>query len=236
MSEWKVDCRAQDCSPIAPFRTFLCSYWAGCVCGGGGAAGVDWRGVPRRSVARPVGLLTAPRPCGGARGPETPLRKCVSWAGLLQGTVGSCSPCSHRVLEVWGSRGGAGHGGTPAQSTVCCCQGCVCLVPQALAGRLGCLTLSLPGEVWAWACNLHVTRTSRPTAPRLPAGTGRAVVRGTTGVRPALLDCHPAPGGAATWAGSFSPRPGAYSAQVEGPQGAQSAACKLQPAAALQPA
>ena len=45
----------------------------------------------------------------------------------------------------------------------------VCLVLQAPAGRLESLTLSPLGEMWAWARNLHVTRTSYPTAPRLPS-------------------------------------------------------------------
>ena len=52
-------------------------------------------------------------------------------------------------------------------------RGSVCLVLQAPAGRLESLTLSPPGEMWAWARNLHITWTSYPSAPRLPAGTGR---------------------------------------------------------------
>ena len=51
--------------------------------------------------------------------------------------------------------------------------GSVCLVLQAPARRQESLTLSLPGEMWASARNLHVTRTSYPTTPRLPVGTGR---------------------------------------------------------------
>ena len=52
-------------------------------------------------------------------------------------------------------------------------RGSVCLVLQAPAGRLESLTLSPPGEMWAWARNLHVTRTCYPTTPQLPIGTGR---------------------------------------------------------------
>ena len=67
---------------------------------------------------------------------------------------------------------------------------------------------------------------------------GKAAVRGTTGVRPALLDCLHT-GGAA---GFGSPWPRAYPGQVEGPQGAESASLLQVPpvlaaqAAALQPA
>ena len=68
-------------------------------------------------------------------------------------------------------------------------RGSVCLVLQAPAGRLESLTLSPPGEMWAWARNLHVTRTCYPTTPRLPVGTGRRWYVARLGVRPALLDC-----------------------------------------------
>ena len=68
-------------------------------------------------------------------------------------------------------------------------RGSVCLVLQAPAGRLESLTLSPPGEMWAWARNLHVTRNKLPNCSTAACWHGKAVVRGTTGVRPALLDC-----------------------------------------------
>ena len=117
----------------------------------------------------------------------------------------------------------------------------MCLVLQAPAGRLESLTLSPPGEMWAWACNLHVTRTSYPTAPRLPVGTGRGWYVARLGSDPHSLTAF-GTDGAATRAGSGSPRPRAYSGQVEGHQGAESASLPRVPpvlaalAAALQPA
>ena len=82
-------------------------------------------------------------------------------------------------------------------------RGSVCLVLQAPAGRLESLTLSPPGEMWAWARNLHVTRTCYPTTPRLPVGTGRRWYVAQLGSDPHSLTAF-GTGGAATWAGSGS--------------------------------
>ena len=101
-------------------------------------------------------------------------------------------------------------------------RGSVCLVLQAPAGRLESLTLSPPGEMWAWARNLHVTRRSYPTTPQLPVGTGRRWYVARLGSDPHSLTAF-GTGGAATRAGSGSPRPRAYPGQVEGHQGAESA-------------
>ena len=77
------------------------------------------------------------------------------------------------------------------------------MVLQAPAGRLESLTLSLPGEMWAWARNLHVTRTCYPTTPRLPVGTGRRWYVARLGSDPHLLTAL-GTGGAASRAGSGS--------------------------------
>ena len=110
---------------------------------------------------------------------------------------------------------------------LCCCsalahmaQGSVCLVLQATAGSASGSPASL--EMWAWARNLHITRTGYPTAPRLPAGTGRRWYVARLGSDPHSLTAF-GTGGAAMWAGSGSPQPRAYPGQVEGPQGAESA-------------
>ena len=82
-------------------------------------------------------------------------------------------------------------------------RGSVCLVLQARAGRLESLTLSPPGEMWARARNLHVTRTCYPTTPRLPIGTGRRWYVARLGSDPHSLTAF-GTGGAASWAGSGS--------------------------------
>ena len=82
-------------------------------------------------------------------------------------------------------------------------RGSVCLVLQAPAGRLESLTLSPPGEMWAWARNLHVTRTCYPTTPRLPIGTGRRWYVAQLGSDPHSLTAL-GTGGAASRAGSGS--------------------------------
>ena len=88
-----------------------------------------------------------------------------------------------------------------------CCsalaRGSVCLVLQAPAGRLESLTLSPPGEMWAWARNLHVTRTCYPTTPGLPIGTGRRWYVARLGSDPHSLTAL-GTGGAASRAGSGS--------------------------------
>ena len=82
-------------------------------------------------------------------------------------------------------------------------RGSVCLVLQAPTGRLESLTLSPPGEMWAWARNLHVTRTYYPTTPRLPIGTGRRWYVARLGSDPHSLTAL-GTGGAASRAGSGS--------------------------------
>ena len=142
----------------------------------------------------------------------------------------------------------SGGGGLWHTSLLHCCsvlahmaQRSLRLVLRAPAGRLESLTLSPPGEMWAKARNLHVTRKSYPTAPRLPVGTGRRWYVAQLGSDPHSLTAF-GTGAAATWAGSGSPRPRAYPGQVEGPQGAESASLPWVPpvlaaqAAALQPA
>ena len=189
-------------------------------------AGPDRAAVPGCPVTRPTGLLTAPRPRGGARGREMPPCLCV---------------CA--LVCLWRGGGGLWH-----TCLLYCCsalahmvRGSVCLVLQAPAGRLESLTLSPPGEMWAWARNLHVTRTCYPTTPRLPVGTGRRWYVARLGSDPHSLTAL-GTGGAATRAGSGSPRPRAYRGQVEGHQGAKSASLPWVPpvlaalAAALQPA
>ena len=189
-------------------------------------AGPDRAAVPGCPVTRPTGLLTAPRPRGGARGREMPPCLCV---------------CA--LVCLWRGGGGLWH-----TCLLHCCsalahmvRGSVCLVLQAPAGRLESLTLSPPGEMWAWARNLHVTRTCYPTTPRLPVGTGRRWYVARLGSDPHSLTAL-GTGGAATRAGSGSPRPRAYRGQVEGHQGAKSASLPWVPpvlaalAAALQPA
>ena len=56
-------------------------------------------------------------------------------------------------------------------------------------------------QMWAWARNLHVTKTSYPTAPRLPVGTGRRWYVARLGSDPHSLTAF-GTGGAATRAGS----------------------------------
>ena len=151
-------------------------------------AGPDWAAVPGCPVTRPTGLLTAPRPRGGARGREMPPCLCVCALVCLRGGGGGlwhtcllhcCSALAHMA------------------------RGSVCLVLQAPAGRLESLTLSPPGEMWAWARNLHVTRTCYPTTPRLPIGTGRRWYVARLGSDPHSLTAL-GTGGAASRAGSGS--------------------------------
>ena len=153
-------------------------------------AGPDWVAVPGCPVTRPTGLLTAPRPCGGARGREMPPCLCVCALVCLRGGGGLWHTCLFHFCSALAHMA----------------RGSVCLVLQAPAGRLESLTLSPPGEMWAWAHNLHVTRTSYPTAPRLPIGTGRRWYLARLGSDPHSLTAF-GTGGAATWAGSGSPRP-----------------------------
>ena len=229
--------------------------WAGLLSkGGGGSRGGGWGGGwvglgegltwspthgPRRLPCR-----TRPGGCTRVSGhkayrtadrPQTPRWR--SRAGDAAVPVCMC-PCV--FVE--------GGGGLWHTCLLHCCsalahmvRGSVCLVLQAPAGRLESLTLSPPGEMWAWARNLHVTRTCYPTTPRLPVGTGRRWYVARLGSDPHSLTAL-GTGGAATRAGSGSPRPRAYRGQVEGHQGAKSASLPWVPpvlaalAAALQPA
>ena len=153
-------------------------------------AGPDRAAVPGCPVTRPTGLLNAPRPA-------------VALAG------GRCSrACVYVPLCVCGGGGG---GGLWHTCLLHCCSALahmvresVCLVLQAPAGRLESLTLSPPGEMWAWARNLLVTRTCYPTTPRLPVGTGRRWYVARLGSDPHSLTAL-GTGGAATRAGSGSP-------------------------------
>ena len=55
-------------------------------------AGPDWAAVPGCPVTRPTGLLTAPRPRGGARGREMPPCLCVCALVCLRGGGGGGRP------------------------------------------------------------------------------------------------------------------------------------------------
>ena len=188
-------------------------------------AGPDWAAVPECPVTRPTGPLTAPRPRGGARGREMPPCLCVCALVCLRRGGGLWHTCLLHCCSALAHMA----------------RGSVCLVLQAPAGRLESLTVSPPREMWAWARNLHVTRTSYPTTPRLPVGTGRRCYVARLGSDPHSLTAF-GTGGAATRAGSGSPRPRAYPGQMEGHQGTQSASLPWVPpvlaalAAALQPA
>ena len=83
-----------------------------------------------------------------------------------------------------------------------------------------CLCSFSPREMWVCASNLHVTRTSYPTAPRPPVGPRRWWCVAQLGSHPHFLTAFGA-GGAATWGGSTSPRPRAYHGQVQGHKGTQ---------------
>ena len=182
-------------------------------------AGPDWAAVPGCPVTRPAGLLTAPRPRGGARGREMPPCLCVCALVCLGGGGGLWHTC---LLHC-------------CSAVAHMARGSVCLVLQAPTGRLESLTLSPPGEMWAWARNLHVTRTYYPTTPRLPIGTGRRWYVARLGSDPHSLIAL-GTGGAASRAAR------AYPGQVEGHQGAECASLPWVPpvlaalAAALQPA
>ena len=178
-------------------------------------------GRTRVSGHKACRTVDCPQTHGGARAREMPVPVCM--CPCVSGGGGAWHTC---LLHCWSAH--------VAQESVC-------LVLQALAGRPESLTPSPPGEMWAWARKLHLTRTSYPTAPRLPAGTGRRWYVARLGSDPHSLTAF-GTGAAATWAGSGSPRPRAYPGQVEGPQGAESASLPWVPpvlaaqAAALQPA
>ena len=188
-------------------------------------AGPDWAAVPGCPVTRPAGLLTAPRPRGGARGPEMPPCLCVCALVCLGGGGRAVAHLLAPLLFGCGAHG-AGK----------------CVPGAPGPGREA-------GEPDSEPAGGDVGLGSQPPRHKdiLPNHSttaywhGKAVVRGTTGVRPALLDClrH-------RWcclAGWVRlPRPRAYPGQVEGHQGAERASLPWVPpvlaalAAALQPA
>ena len=188
-------------------------------------AGPDWAAVPGCPVTRPAGLLTAPRPRGGARGREMPPRLCVCALVCLGGGGGAVA---HLLAPLLFGRGAHAMG--------------TCVPGAPGPGREA-------GEPDSEPAGGDVGLGSQPPRHKdiLPNHSktaywhGKAVVRGTTGVRPALLDClrH-------RWcclAGWVRlPRPRAYPGQVEGHQGAECASLPWVPpvlaalAAALQPA
>ena len=70
-------------------------------------AGPAWVAAPGYPVTRPAGLLTAPRPCGGACGREMPLCLCVCALVCLNGGGGGCStPACPTVDQRWWTRRG----------------------------------------------------------------------------------------------------------------------------------
>ena len=188
-------------------------------------AGPDWAAVPGCPVTRPTGLLTAPRPRGGARGREMPPCLCVCALVCLRGGGRAVAHLLAPLLFGVGAHG-AGK----------------CVPGAPGPGREA-------GEPDAEPAGGDVGLGSQPPRHKdmLPNHSttaywhGKAVVRGTTGVRPALLDClrH-------RWrclAGWVRlPRPRAYPGQMEGHQGAECASLPWVPpvlaalAAALQPA
>ena len=185
-------------------------------------AGPDWAAVPGCPVTRPTGLLTAPRPRGGARGREMPPCLCVCALVCLRG--GGRAVAHLLAPLLFGVGAGKCVPGAPGP------------------GREA-------GEPDAEPAGGDVGLGSQPPRHKdmLPNHSttaywhGKAVVRGTTGVRPALLDClrH-------RWcclAGWVRlPRPRAYPGQMEGHQGTECASLPWVPpvlaalAAALQPA
>ena len=189
-------------------------------------AGPDWAAVPGCPVTRPTGLLTAPRPRGGARGREMPPCLCVCALVCLRGGGGRA--VAHLLAPLLFGVGAHGAG--------------KCVPGAPGPGREA-------GEPDAEPAGGDVGLGSQPPRHKdmLPNHSttaywhGKAVVRGTTGVRPALLDClrH-------RWcclAGWVRlPRPRAYPGQMEGHQGAECASLPWVPpvlaalAAALQPA
>ena len=200
------------CAPPITSRCIRVVPWAVLCSAPQGGGGLGWVGLGQGLAWSPT---HGPRrlPCGTRLGgrtrvsgnkayrtvdrPQTPRWR--SRAGDAAVPVCMC-PC---VSE--GGGGGLWH-----TCLVHCCsalahmaRGSVCLVLQAPAGRLESLTLSPPGEMWAWARNLHVTRTCYPTTPRLPIGTGRRWYVARLGSDPHSLTAS-GTGGAASRAGSGS--------------------------------
>ena len=68
-------------------------------------AGPDWAAVPGCPVTRPTGLLTAPRPRGGARGREMPPCLCVCALVCLRGGGGAVAHLLAPLLFGVGAHG-----------------------------------------------------------------------------------------------------------------------------------
>ena len=134
--------------------------------------GPDWAAVPGCPVTRPTGLLTAPRPRGGARGREMPPCLCVCALVCL----GGGRAVAHLLAPLLFGVGAHGAG--------------KCVPGAPGPGREA-------GEPDAEPAGGDVGLGSQPPRhkDKLPNHSmsacwhGKAVVRGTTGVRPALLDC-----------------------------------------------
>ena len=136
-------------------------------------AGPDWAAVPGCPVTRPTGLLTAPRPRGGARGREMPPCLCVC---ALVSLGGGGRAVAHLLAPLLFGVGAHGAG--------------KCVPGAPGPGREA-------GEPDSEPAGGDVGLGSQPPRHKdmLPNHSttacwqGMVVVRGTTGVRPALLDC-----------------------------------------------
>ena len=136
-------------------------------------AGPDWAAVPGCPVTRPTGLLTAPRPRGGACGQEMPPCLCVCALVCLRGWGRAVAHLLAPLLFGVGAHGagkcvpGAPGPGTEAGEPD----------PEPAGGDVG-LGSQPPRH-----------KNKLPNHSTIACWHGKAVVRGTTGVRPALLDC-----------------------------------------------
>ena len=136
-------------------------------------AGPDWAAVPGCPGTRPTGLLTAPKPRGGARGRGMPPCLCVCALVCLRGGGGAVAHLLAPLLFGVGAHG-AGK----------------CVPGAPGPGREA-------GERDSEPAGGDVGLSSQPPRHKdmLPNHSttacwhGKAVVRGTTGVRLALLDC-----------------------------------------------
>ena len=135
-------------------------------------AGPDWAAVPGCPVTRPTGLLTAPRPRGGARGWEMPPCLCV--CALV--SLGGGRAVAHLLAPLLFGVGAHGAG--------------KCVPGAPGPGREAGEPDSEPagGDVGlGWQPPRH--KDMLPNHSTTACWHGKAVVCGTTGVRPALLDC-----------------------------------------------
>ena len=137
-------------------------------------AGPDWAAVPGCPVTRPTGLLTAPRPRGGARGREMPPCLCVCALVCLRGGGGRAVAhlLAPLLFDVGAHDAGKCVPGAPGP-------GREAREPDAepAGGDVG-LGSQPP-------CH----KDKLPNHSTTACWHGKAVVRGTTRVRPALLDC-----------------------------------------------